>query len=59
MFKFIKHHDHKRSYRTGFRNPFKFEQGIVSAERPFNSTFIDGEIHYYDLSHFIHLQMPL
>ncbi|AZB23526.1 MULTISPECIES: GNAT family N-acetyltransferase [Chryseobacterium] len=30
-----------------------FEQGIVSAERPFNSTFIDGEIHYYDLSHFI------
>ncbi|RXM52534.1 MULTISPECIES: GNAT family N-acetyltransferase [unclassified Chryseobacterium] len=30
-----------------------FEQGIVSAERPFNSTLIDGEIHYYDLSHFI------
>ncbi|MET3538428.1 GNAT family N-acetyltransferase [Chryseobacterium limigenitum] len=27
----------------------EFEQGIVSAERPFNSTFIDGEIHYYDL----------
>ncbi|MBV8328051.1 GNAT family N-acetyltransferase [Chryseobacterium sp.] len=31
----------------------EFEQGIVSAERPFNSTLIDGEIHYYDLSHFI------
>lgn len=30
-----------------------FEQGIVSAERPFNSTFIDGEIHYYDLNEFI------
>ncbi|SDJ55614.1 GNAT family N-acetyltransferase [Chryseobacterium jejuense] len=30
-----------------------FEQGIVSAERPFNSTFIDGEIHYYDLNKFI------
>ncbi|MDM1554389.1 MULTISPECIES: GNAT family N-acetyltransferase [Chryseobacterium] len=30
-----------------------FEQGIVSAERAFNSTLIDGEIHYYDLSHFI------
>lgn len=30
-----------------------FEQGIVSAERPFNITLIDGEIHYYDLSHFI------
>ena len=27
----------------------EFEQGIVFAERPFNSTFIDGEIHYYDL----------
>ncbi|PWN63334.1 GNAT family N-acetyltransferase [Chryseobacterium oncorhynchi] len=31
----------------------EFEQGIVSAERPFNSTFIDGEIHYYDLNEFI------
>ncbi|CAM2876719.1 GNAT family N-acetyltransferase [Chryseobacterium flavum] len=30
-----------------------FEQGIVSAERPFNSTLIDGEIHYYDLNQFI------
>lgn len=30
-----------------------FEQGIVSAERPFNSTLIDGEIHYYDLNEFI------
>lgn len=27
----------------------EFEQGIVAAERPFNSTLIDGEIHYYDL----------
>ncbi|WP_185097185.1 GNAT family N-acetyltransferase [Chryseobacterium sp. BLS98] len=27
----------------------EFEQGIVTAERPFNSTLIDGEIHYYDL----------
>jgi len=31
----------------------EFEQGIVTAERPFNSTLIDGEIHYYDLRHFI------
>ncbi|WP_160136002.1 GNAT family N-acetyltransferase [Chryseobacterium sp. c4a] len=30
-----------------------FEQGIVTAERPFNSTLIDGEIHYYDLNKFI------
>lgn len=27
----------------------EFEQGIVTAERPFNSTLIDGKIHYYDL----------
>lgn len=27
----------------------EFEQGIVFAERPFNSTLINGEIHYYDL----------
>ncbi len=26
-----------------------FEQGIVSAERPFDSTLQEGEIHYYDL----------
>lgn len=31
----------------------EFEQGIVSAERPFNSTFIDGKIHYYDLLYLI------
>jgi GNAT superfamily N-acetyltransferase len=28
----------------------EFEQGVVSAERPFNETLIDGEIHYYDLN---------
>lgn len=28
----------------------EFEQGIVKAERPFNSTLKDGEIHYYDLA---------
>jgi RimJ/RimL family protein N-acetyltransferase len=26
-----------------------FEQGIIKAERPFDSTLKDGEIHYYDL----------
>lgn len=31
----------------------EFEQGIVSAERPFNSTLKDGEIHYYDLLHLV------
>jgi RimJ/RimL family protein N-acetyltransferase len=27
-----------------------FEQGIITAERPFDSTLKDGEIHYYDLA---------
>ncbi|MDR3006405.1 MAG: GNAT family N-acetyltransferase [Sphingobacterium sp.] len=27
----------------------EFEQGIVEAERPFDNTLKDGEIHYYDL----------
>lgn len=27
----------------------EFEQGVVSSERPFNETLIDGKIHYYDL----------
>ncbi|KMQ59441.1 acetyltransferase [Chryseobacterium angstadtii] len=31
----------------------EFEQGIVTAERPFNSTLSDGEIHYYDLLHLV------
>jgi GNAT superfamily N-acetyltransferase len=31
----------------------RFEQGIVSAERPFDPTFKTGEIHYYDLEKMI------
>ncbi|WP_104383315.1 GNAT family N-acetyltransferase [Sphingobacterium sp. HMA12] len=27
----------------------EFEQGIVAAERPFDDTLKEGEIHYYDL----------
>lgn len=30
-----------------------FEKGIVEAERPFDNTLKDGEIHYYDLMGFI------
>jgi GNAT superfamily N-acetyltransferase len=30
-----------------------FEKGIIEAERPFDSTFKDGEIHYYDLMELI------
>ena len=28
----------------------EFEQGIIKAERPFDSTLKEGEIHYYDLA---------
>jgi len=31
----------------------EFEQGIVEAERPFNSTLKEGEIHFYDLGKLI------
>ncbi|MCJ7933376.1 MAG: GNAT family N-acetyltransferase [Chryseobacterium sp.] len=31
----------------------EFEQGVVTAERPFNTTLIEGEIHYYDLKYLI------
>ena len=31
----------------------EFEQGIVTAERPFDSTLKSGEIHYYDLAKLI------
>ncbi|HEY8928855.1 MAG TPA: GNAT family N-acetyltransferase [Mucilaginibacter sp.] len=30
-----------------------FEQGIITAERPFDPTLKDGEIHYYDLAKYI------
>ncbi|MET4543941.1 GNAT superfamily N-acetyltransferase [Pedobacter africanus] len=29
----------------------EFEQGVISAERPFNPTLIDGKIQYYDLNY--------
>jgi RimJ/RimL family protein N-acetyltransferase len=31
----------------------EFEQGIINAERPFNSTLKEGEIHFYDLKKLI------
>ncbi|WP_295230561.1 GNAT family N-acetyltransferase [uncultured Chryseobacterium sp.] len=31
----------------------EFEQGIIAAERPFDGTLKEGEIHYYDLSSLI------
>ena len=34
----------------------EFEQEIVKAERPFNSTMKDGEIHFYDLLQLIEVK---
>lgn len=31
----------------------QFEQGVISAERPFDPTLKDGHINYYDLNEFI------
>jgi ribosomal protein S18 acetylase RimI-like enzyme len=31
----------------------QFEQGVISAERPFDPTLQDGDINYYDLNEFI------
>ena len=31
-----------------------FETGIIEAERPFDTTLKEGEIHYYDLLELIH-----
>lgn len=31
----------------------EFEKGVIEAERPYDSTLKDGEIHYYDLLHLI------
>lgn len=31
----------------------EFEQGIIAAERPFDTTLKEGEIHYYDIAQMI------
>ena len=31
----------------------EFEQGIIKAERPFDTTLLEGEIHYYDIAEMI------
>lgn len=33
-----------------------FEQGVVTAERPFDSTIKKGKVWYYDLEHMIHAE---
>lgn len=31
----------------------KFEQGVIAAERPFDPTMKESDIHYYDLDYFL------
>lgn len=39
----------RRAIETDLATLIAFEAGIVAAERPFDSTLKEGEIHYYDL----------
>jgi GNAT superfamily N-acetyltransferase len=39
----------RKAVHSDLETLFEFEQGIVTTERPFDSTLKEGEIHYYDL----------
>ncbi|MDR3692991.1 GNAT family N-acetyltransferase [Mucilaginibacter sp.] len=39
----------RKAVHSDLNTLFEFEQGIVTTERPFDSTLKEGEIHYYDL----------
>jgi hypothetical protein len=38
---------------------YRFEQGIITAERPFNETLKPGHINYYDLKEMLSLSYPI
>ena len=40
----------RKATETDLPTLLEFEQAIVTAERPFDHTLKDGEIHYYDLT---------
>lgn len=39
----------RQAVETEIETLLSFEKGIIDAERPFDDTLRDGEIHYYDL----------
>ena len=39
----------RKAIESEIETLLSFEKGIVAAERPFDSTLKEGEIHYYDL----------
>jgi len=46
MYEFIS----RAARKSDLPDLYRFEQGIVTAERPFDPTLQDGVIHYYDLA---------
>ena len=40
----------RKAIETEIEILLSFEKEIISAERPFDNTLKEGEIHYYDLS---------
>jgi len=39
----------RKAHETEMEVLLRFEQGIIEAERPFDNTLKEGEIHYYNL----------
>ncbi len=43
----------RKATRDDLEILYKFEQGVIAAERPFDVTLKEGDIHYYDLKNMI------
>lgn len=43
----------RKAKETDLKKLLEFEQGIIKAERPFDPTLKEGEIHYYDIQKMI------
>ncbi len=43
----------RKAEETDLKKLLEFEQGIIKAERPFDPTLKEGEIHYYDIQKMI------
>lgn len=43
----------RKAKETDLEKLLEFEQGIIKAERPFDPTLKEGEIHYYDIQKMI------
>ena len=43
----------RKAYPDDLKKLLEFEQGIITAERPFDPTLKEGKIHYYDIEKMI------